>query len=76
MLEAAVAPAIKVIDSAEATASQAARLLAGHARGYGETLGARRCSFFATDSVAKFRRLGARFLGGPIDEVELVDLGG
>jgi glutamate racemase len=76
MLEAAVAPAIKVIDSAEATASQAARLLAGHRGLYRGTLGARRCRFFATDSVAKFRRLGARFLGSAIDEVELVDLGG
>jgi len=76
MLEAAVAPAIKVIDSAEATASQAARLLAGHRGLYGERVGAGRCRFFATDSVAKFRRLGARFLGGAIDEVELVDLGG
>jgi glutamate racemase len=76
MLEAAVAPAIKVIDSAEATASQAARLLAGHRGLYGESVGARRCRFFATDSVAKFRRLGPRFLGSAIDEVELVDLGG
>ena len=36
----------------------------------------RRCRFFATDSVAKFQNLGARFLGSAIDEVELVDLGG
>ena len=36
MMEAAVAPAIKVIDSAEATASQAARLLAGHRGLHGE----------------------------------------
>jgi glutamate racemase len=76
MLEAAVAPAIKVIDSAEATASQAARLLAGHRGLGGDAHGAGRCRFFATDSVAKFRRLGARFLGSAIDEVELVDLGG
>jgi glutamate racemase len=76
MLEAAVAPAIKVIDSAEATASQAARLLAGHRGLGGDARGAGRCRFFATDSVAKFRRLGARFLGSAIDEVELVDLGG
>jgi glutamate racemase len=76
MMEAAVAPAIKVIDSAEATASQAARLLAGHRGLYGKSAGAGRCRFFATDSVAKFRRLGARFLGSAIDEVELVDLGG
>ncbi len=76
MMEAAVAPAIKVIDSAEATASQAARLLAGHRGLYGASTSAGRCRFFATDSVAKFRRLGARFLGSAIDEVELVDLGG
>jgi glutamate racemase len=76
MMEAAVAPAIKVIDSAEATASQAARLLSGHRGLYGKSAGAGRCRFFATDSVAKFRRLGARFLGSAIDEVELVDLGG
>jgi len=76
MMEAAVAPAIKVIDSAEATAGQAARLLAGHRGLYGASTGAGRCRFFATDSVAKFRRLGARFLGSVIDEVELVDLGG
>jgi glutamate racemase len=76
MMEAAVAPAIKVIDSAEATASQAARLLTGHRGLYGASTSAGRCRFFATDSVAKFRRLGARFLGSAIDEVELVDLGG
>lgn len=76
MMEAAVAPAITVIDSAEATASQTARLLAGHRGLYGESVGAKRCLFFATDSVAKFRRLGPRFLGSAIDEVELVDLGG
>jgi glutamate racemase len=76
LLEAAVAPAIKVIDSAEATASQAAQLLAGRRGLYAGSVGAGRCRFFATDSVAKFRRLGARFLGSAIDEVELVDLGG
>ena len=31
---------------------------------------------FATDSVEKFERLGSRFLGRPVGEVELVDLGG
>ncbi len=35
-----------------------------------------RCRFFATDSGVKFKRLGARFLGTPLNEVELVDLGG
>jgi glutamate racemase len=32
--------------------------------------------FYATDSVAKFRALGTRFLGRAIDGVELIDLGG
>jgi hypothetical protein len=33
-----------------------------------------RVKFFATDSVEKFRRLGARFLGREIQHVEHVDL--
>jgi glutamate racemase len=77
MMEAALSPAIRVIDSAQATASQAAQQLAGH-RVTGGSAGSQSCScrFFATDSVAKFRNLGTRFLGSPIHEVELVDLGG
>jgi glutamate racemase len=77
MMEAALSPAIRVIDSAQATASQAAQQLAGHrvTSGYAPSQSGR-CRFFATDSVAKFRNLGARFLGSPIHEVELVDLGG
>jgi glutamate racemase len=77
MMEAAVAPAIRVIDSAQATASQAAQMLAGRHRSGGLVRDAgNRCRFFATDSVVKFKRLGARFLGTPVNEVELVDLGG
>ena len=77
MIEAALSPAIRVIDSAQATASQAAEQIAGH-RARGGSAGSQSCScrFFATDSVAKFRNLGTRFLGSPIHEVELVDLGG
>jgi glutamate racemase len=76
MMEAAVAPAIRVIDSAQATAAQAAKLMAGRG-GLSSARGAScECRFFATDSVVKFQRLGARFLGSPIREVELVDLGG
>ncbi len=77
MMEAALSPAIRVIDSAEATANQAARMLQGQVqRGSQSFESACRCRFFATDSVAKFQRLGARFLGSPMNEVELVDLGG
>jgi glutamate racemase len=76
LLEAAVAPAIQVIDSAQATASQAARMLGSRFAPGGSPGHPCRCRFFATDSVTKFKRLGARFLGGAINEVELVDLGG
>jgi glutamate racemase len=76
MMEAAVAPAIRVIDSAQATATQAAKLMAGRGGLSGARGAACACRFFATDSVVKFQRLGARFLGSPIREVELVDLGG
>jgi glutamate racemase len=76
MMEAAVAPAIRVIDSAQATAAQAAKLMAGRGGLSGARGAACACRFFATDSVVKFQRLGARFLGSPIREVELVDLGG
>jgi glutamate racemase len=63
---------IKVIDSAEVTAAQVANALPE--RDIPEESPQRR--FYATDSVQKFRRLGTRFLGQPIDSVELVDLGG
>ncbi len=81
MMEAALSPAIRVIDSAEATADQAARMIEKLIEKQIPVAGkrfdsARRCRFFATDSVVKFQRLGARFLGSPMDEVELVDLGG
>ncbi len=58
-----------MIDSAEVTAEQVATRL-GTTRGGAEAS----ARFFATDSVAKFRALGSRFLGREIDGVELVDL--
>lgn len=64
---------IKVIDSAEVTASQVAVALEEPEGRAGQSPHRR---FYATDSVQKFRRLGTRFLGQPIDTVELVDLGG
>jgi glutamate racemase len=33
-------------------------------------------AFYATDSVEKFQRLGSAFLGQPLSEVNLIDLGG
>jgi hypothetical protein len=39
-----------------------------------ERRAAPRLKFFATDSVEKFRKLGGRFLGHSIDDVQHVDL--
>jgi glutamate racemase len=82
LIEAAVAELVpggmRVIDSAEATAEQAARLFGqqdAEKSGSSAPDGAEiRC--FATDSVEKFERLGSRFLGRPTGPVQLVDLGG
>lgn len=73
-IEKAVPAGMRVIDSAEATADRVARTLRTETAHEPSAQGERR--FFATDSVAKFQSLGTHFLGSPIDEVELVDLGG
>ena len=68
---------VAIIDSAESTA-QAVRSLLKRAPlpvpGEEERRKAPRLKFFATDSVEKFQRLGARFLGRRIEKVEHVDL--
>jgi glutamate racemase len=101
LIERAVRPGVKVIDSAESTAQAAVELFNGssgrttasefsdsrHLSEAGPVDSDRgaeiaspaphteiRC--FATDSVEKFERLGSRFLGRPVGQVELVDLGG
>ncbi len=68
----------QVIDSAEATAREVERQLsvAGDLEDALTHTAPPEVRFFATDSVTKFRQLGTRFLGQPIAEVELVDLGG
>jgi glutamate racemase len=62
--------AIRVIDSAHVTAEQVATRLALESSAQRDPS----VRFYATDSVAKFRALGSRFLGRSIDGVELVDL--
>jgi glutamate racemase len=64
--------AVRVIDSAHVTAEQVATRLAISSDRQREPA----VRFYATDSVAKFRTLGTRFLGRSIDGVELIDLGG
>ncbi|MCU1304456.1 MAG: Glutamate racemase [Candidatus Sulfotelmatobacter sp.] len=69
-------PHVSIVDSAESTA----RAVSGHLQNLlvpaldEERRGRPRLKFFATDSVEKFRKLGERFLGHPIEEVEHVDL--
>jgi glutamate racemase len=68
---------LRVIDSAEATANRVLLQIAPDTGGWGANNWIEpTCTFFATDSVAKFRTLGARFLGRPIEQVEHVDLAG
>jgi glutamate racemase len=71
-IERRLPPSIKVIDSAEATAAQVVQALGTTA----PDIPAPQRRFYATDSVQKFRNLGTRFLGQPIESVELLDLGG
>jgi len=61
---------VEIVDSAESTAARVAEML-GNDRGQGHP-GELRC--YATDSVEKFRRLGGKFLGCPIENIELVDI--
>jgi glutamate racemase len=79
-----IAPAIKatlrelgshaeVIDSARATAIAIDRTVR---LSHPATTEAATFQCFATDSVEKFARLGGQFLGQPIPQVKLLDLGG
>lgn len=70
MLRAAAPWRVEIVDSAEATAKVVAQIVGrdGH-KGVSTAV-----RFFATDSVEKFRRLGERFLGHPIANVEHADL--
>jgi glutamate racemase len=71
-------PHVSIVDSAESTAHAVAgqlQTLLPAAPAVGEEHRTRpRLKFFATDSVEKFRRLGERFLGHPIEDVQHVDL--
>lgn len=74
-----VVPAhVKIVDSAESTARVVAdtlqKLIPAIKKWPHDRRTRPRLKFFATDSVEKFRRLGERFLGQPIEEIEHVDL--
>lgn len=69
---------VTIVDSAESTAQAVASclqsLLPPSAAELEERRALPRLKFFATDSVEKFQRLGERFLGHAIKEVQHVDL--
>jgi glutamate racemase len=70
-------PHVKIVDSADATADAVGRLarrIPLAAASDTERRKLPRLTCFATDSAEKFRRLGAQFLGHPLDDVKHVDL--
>ena len=72
-------PHVTIVDSAQSTAHVVADHLATllpalRAAGVEERGSPTRLKFFATDSVEKFRRLGQRFLGRSIEDIQHVDL--
>lgn len=65
---------VRLVDSAEETAGELARVLADRDLLAGKRQGAR-YRFIVSDSPSNFLRVGQRFLGAPIDRVELRTIG-
>ncbi len=72
LLRRVVPPGVELVDSAESTAHAVRKSLENNVGGVGAKAGPIR--FFVTDSIEKFKRLGTRFLGRPIENIEDVDL--
>lgn len=67
---------LTIIDSADATAQATAKAVATQFPTLTASKAEPTCTFYATDSIEKFQRLGSAFLGHPLGEVHLLDLGG
>ncbi len=67
---------IAIVDSAESTAEDVARHLGRELQRLPKAAakGIPQLKFFATDSAEKFRKMGTRFLGLPVEDVRHVDL--
>jgi glutamate racemase len=68
---------VTIVDSADSTARVVSDLLRKGLPKHSSDAERRevpRLKFFVTDSVEKFRRMGAQFLGSPIEDVEHVEL--
>ncbi len=70
LLRRIVPAGVEIVDSAESTAAKVAELMGNDCGSSGSS--SLRC--YATDSVEKFRRLGEKFLGCSIENVELIDI--
>jgi|SRR5271166_4026799 len=74
LLRRAVPEHVAIVDSAESTAHDVARrLVIGPSSGSAD-VSPPELKFFATDSAEKFRKMGTRFLGLPVEDVVHVDL--
>jgi glutamate racemase len=65
---------MRIIDSAEATACAVVTELIREPPA--PVSASPNCTFYATDSIEKFQRLGSAFLGRPLPPVRLINLGG
>jgi glutamate racemase len=73
LLDRITPPRVQIVDSAESTARVVAEKLGNQSTATNQEHSGT-LKFFVTDSTEKFRRLGAKFLGRPIDAVEHIDL--
>jgi len=77
LLQRLVPSQVTIVDSADSTARVVSQLLRQglpKLSSEAERRSVPRLKFFVTDSVEKFRRLGAQFLGSPIEDIEHVEL--
>jgi glutamate racemase len=74
ILQRLVPQGVTLVDSAESTALAVKDLLEPTSQIANSSTADVRCKFFVTDSVEKFKRLGTRFLGQPIENISHVDL--
>ena len=73
VLQRVVPQGVTLVDSAESTALAVKAVLTAKKSDRGRNSSGE-IRFFVTDSIEKFRRLGMRFLGRTIDNIEHVDL--
>jgi glutamate racemase len=76
VIAAEMGPEVELVDSAAATAEEAAARLASEGLLRRESAEPAISQFFVTDAAARFHRLAARILGGPLPHLEAVEVWG